>query len=222
MFEVEGLERALRSLGAVLESRALSYEVLGVGGSSLLLLGVITRPTADLDVVGLADGGTYRKADPLPDPLAGAVADVGLALDLAPDWLNVGPASLMDFELPKGFEDGSPSDGMGAWPSISPDALISSASSSTQRSIKVPEANTSPISRISHLPTTNSCSRRGKVRTLQSLGITIAHDRAVPTVRLRRHGGVTVRRTTFGWQVGWQSFDGATSGDAPTASQLSG
>jgi hypothetical protein len=105
MFEVEGLERALRSLGAVLESRALSYEVLVVGGSSLLLLGVITRPTADLDVVGLADGGTYRKADPLPDPLAGAVADVGLALDLAPDWLNVGPASLMDFDLPKGFEE---------------------------------------------------------------------------------------------------------------------
>src|SRR5713101_9436449 len=105
MFEVEGLEQALRSLGAVLESRALSYEVLVVGGSSLLLLGVITRPTADLDVVGLADGGIYRNADPLPDPLAGAVADVGLALGLAPNWLNAGPASLMDFGLPVGFEE---------------------------------------------------------------------------------------------------------------------
>lgn len=68
----------------------------------------------------------------------------------------------------------------------------------------------------------NSDLHPSKVRTLQSLGITIAHDRAVPTVRLRRHGGVTVRRTTFGWHVGWQSFDGAASGDAPTASQLSG
>ena len=68
MFEVEALERALRSLGAVLESRGLSYEVLVVGGSCLLLLGVITRPTADLDVVGLADGGVYRSADPLPSP----------------------------------------------------------------------------------------------------------------------------------------------------------
>lgn len=102
MFEVEGLERALRSLGAVLESRALSYEVLVVGGSSLLLLGVIARPTADVDV---AERGIYRKADPLPDPLVGAVADVGLALGLAPNWLNAGPASLMDFGLPDGFEE---------------------------------------------------------------------------------------------------------------------
>ena len=105
MFEVEGLEQALRSLGAVLESRALSYEVLVVGGSSLLLLGFITRPTADLDVVGLADDGIYRSADPLPDPLAAAVADVGLALGLAPNWLNAGPASLMDLGLPVGFEE---------------------------------------------------------------------------------------------------------------------
>ena len=104
MFEVEALERALHSLGAVLESRGYSYEVLVAGGSGLLLLGVITRPTADLDVVGLADGGVYRSADPLPGPLADAVADVGLALDLAPNWLNAGPASLMDFGLPEGFE----------------------------------------------------------------------------------------------------------------------
>jgi Nucleotidyltransferase of unknown function (DUF6036) len=105
MFEVEALERALQSLGAVLESRGLSYEVLVVGGSSLLLLGVIRRPTADLDVVGLADGGVYRSADPLPGPLADAAADVGLALQLAPNWLNAGAASLMDFGLPEGFEE---------------------------------------------------------------------------------------------------------------------
>ncbi len=105
MFEVEGLEQALRSLGAVLESRALSYEVLVVGGSSLLLLGVITRPTADLDVVGLADGGIYRNADPLPDPLAGAVADVGLALGLAPNHL-AGRTDLICFKLYAAVDQG--------------------------------------------------------------------------------------------------------------------
>lgn len=104
MFEEENLGRALRSLGAVLEDRGLSYELLVVGGSALLLLGVVTRPTADLDVVGLVSDGIYRKADPLPDPLVNAVADVGLALELAPTWLNAGPASLMDFGLPAGFE----------------------------------------------------------------------------------------------------------------------
>jgi hypothetical protein len=105
MFQLEGLERALRALGAVLESRDLSYQVLVVGGSSLLLLGFTTRATADLDVVGLVSGGIYTKADPLPDPLVGAVEDVALALGLASDWLNPGPASLMDFGLPPGFED---------------------------------------------------------------------------------------------------------------------
>jgi hypothetical protein len=105
MFEIEGLEQALRSLGAVLESRQLSYELLVVGGSSLLLLGVITRPTADLDVVALVEASVYRSAEPLPDPLLGAVAEVGQAFGLSTTWLNAGPASLMDFGLPNGFED---------------------------------------------------------------------------------------------------------------------
>jgi hypothetical protein len=104
MFELESLEHALRSLGAVLESRGTSYQVLAVGGSSLLLLNVIRRPTADLDVVGIVKDGRYVKAEPLPAPLTAAVADVGLALGLASNWLNPGPASLMDFGLPEGFE----------------------------------------------------------------------------------------------------------------------
>ena len=41
----------------------------------------------------------------MPDPLVDAVEDVAGALDLASDWLNPGPASLMDFGLPPGFEE---------------------------------------------------------------------------------------------------------------------
>ena len=44
----------------------------------------------------------------------------------------------------------------------------------------------------------------GKVGTLQSLGITIAHDRAARTPRARRHRAGTVVSEAFGWQVGWQ------------------
>jgi hypothetical protein len=76
-----------------------------VGGSSLLLLGLIDRPTRDLDVIGLARSDTYVKLDALPEPLSQAVADVGDALGLANDWLNIGPASLLDFGLPDGFRD---------------------------------------------------------------------------------------------------------------------
>jgi hypothetical protein len=105
MFGTEGLEEALRSLGAVLESRRLNYRLLVAGGSSLLLLGFVDRATADLDVVGIADSGGYRRGEPLPAPLVEAAADVGRALGLDPKWLNAGPASLVDLGLPEGLGD---------------------------------------------------------------------------------------------------------------------
>lgn len=100
----EQLEEALETLGAVLASRQLSGRILVAGGSSLLLLGVIDRPTADLDVVGLASGDHYVKAETIPVSLAQAARDVGEALGLPDNWLNNGPASLFDFGLPPGFE----------------------------------------------------------------------------------------------------------------------
>jgi len=100
----EQLEEALETLGAVLESRNISSRILVAGGSSLLLLGVIDRPTADLDVIGLASSDHYVKAETIPAPLAEAARDVGLALGLADNWLNNGPASLFDFGLPPAFE----------------------------------------------------------------------------------------------------------------------
>ncbi|TWD82223.1 hypothetical protein FB561_3351 [Kribbella amoyensis] len=104
MFALEGLEEALGTLGAVLRSRRTESRILVVGGSSLLLLGVVDRPTADLHVAGLAIEGGYVKAERIPPPLAEAVRDVGAALGLPDGWLNNGPASLFDFGLPDGYE----------------------------------------------------------------------------------------------------------------------
>jgi hypothetical protein len=100
-----GLDDALAALGGLLEARGLHYELVLVGGASLLLRGVIVRSTKDVDVLGARDasGGVVRLEE-LPEPLARAVADVGLAYGLAPDWLNLGPASLLDLGLPPGFE----------------------------------------------------------------------------------------------------------------------
>ena len=47
---VAELERALETLGRMLEQRKFEYEIAVVGGSALLLLGIIHRPTNDLDV----------------------------------------------------------------------------------------------------------------------------------------------------------------------------
>jgi hypothetical protein len=104
-FQLEALEEALRTLGAVLQQRGTAYSILVIGGGCLLLLRLIDRPTGDLDVVALAEKGVYRKIETLPAPLATAAAQVARALELADTWLNTGPASLMDLGLPAGWED---------------------------------------------------------------------------------------------------------------------
>jgi hypothetical protein len=99
------LERALETLGTVLERRGLRFELVAVGGSSLMLLGLISRPTKDLDVVArVEESGRYVSAEPLPPELEEARADVGRALGLGEEWLNPGPTDLLRLGLPEGFE----------------------------------------------------------------------------------------------------------------------
>ena len=103
MLERESLENALGLLGALLQEQGTAAQLVVVGGSNLLLLGVLDRPTADVDVVALRSDDAYVRADVLPASLVDAVADVGATLGLGPRWLNTGPVSLMDFGLPSGW-----------------------------------------------------------------------------------------------------------------------
>jgi hypothetical protein len=105
MLDSTALPRALRLLGGVLQERGLSYELVAAGGSALLLLGLLQRPTRDLDVVALVEGKRYIAANPLPPDLLNAVRDVGDTLGLGDDWLNPGPASLLELGLPEGFAE---------------------------------------------------------------------------------------------------------------------
>ena len=105
MIERQRLDEALATLGALLEERGEHIGVLVIGGGSLLLLGVVERPTADVDVVGYPSTVGYTKAETLPGFLATAVRDVGDALGLGPGWFNTGPAGLIDLGLPTGLED---------------------------------------------------------------------------------------------------------------------
>jgi hypothetical protein len=99
------LDRALETLGATLDARGQHYELVAIGGSRLMLVGRITRPTKDLDIVALVEHGRLVPADPMPADLAEASGDVGRALGLAEDWLNPGPTELLRFGLPEGFFD---------------------------------------------------------------------------------------------------------------------
>lgn len=98
------LVQALQTLGDLLESRGLSYELAVIGGSALMLSDLSIRPTRDLDVVAMVEGDSYRNADPLPTPLVQAIEDVAGNLGLQATWLNPGPTSLLDLGLPHGFE----------------------------------------------------------------------------------------------------------------------
>jgi hypothetical protein len=102
----EQLEAALAALGALLTARGLRFELVLVGGGNLILRGLITRPTTkDLDILGERALDLIRPLRPMPEPLRGAVMDVGRAFGLADDWLNVGPDSLLDLGLPDGFTE---------------------------------------------------------------------------------------------------------------------
>ncbi len=101
-----GLEVALSALGDVLAYRGEAYEIILVGGGDLVLRGIVARSTKDADIVGQRlRNGRIVPLRRLPDALAKAVSEVAEAHDLALDWLNVGPESLLDLGLPAGFED---------------------------------------------------------------------------------------------------------------------
>jgi hypothetical protein len=103
MFDVGTLEEALNLLGQLLLDRGHRFEVVAIGGGGLLLIGLIDRPTKDLDLVALRTGNSLAPVGILPGALAEAVEDVARVLGLAPNWLNGGPDSLLRFGLPENF-----------------------------------------------------------------------------------------------------------------------
>lgn len=78
-------------------------EIVVIGGSALLALGLIRRATRDVDVLAIARENELLPASPLPAPLAQARDRVARDFGLADDWLNPGPTDLLRWGLPEGF-----------------------------------------------------------------------------------------------------------------------
>jgi hypothetical protein len=97
------LEESLAVLGESLAERGVAFEIVAVGGGGLLLLGLISRPTADLDVVAFIEDGRYVKPAALPVAMAEAARATARVMGIRDDWVNAGPAALLDFGLPAGF-----------------------------------------------------------------------------------------------------------------------
>ncbi len=99
----EDADRLLGALGEQLAAAGKRFELIVNGGSALLALGLIERSTRDIDIVALRTGEGPVSAEPLPPSLREARDHVTRDFSLAPDWLNSGPTSLLDFGLPEGF-----------------------------------------------------------------------------------------------------------------------
>ena len=98
------LETAVRALGELLGARGHHYEMVLIGGGNLILRGLVTRPTTkDLDVLGAWSPTGVAALEKMPGPLAVAIEDVALAYGLSSDWMNLGPAAILDHGVPSGF-----------------------------------------------------------------------------------------------------------------------
>ncbi|CAN5574777.1 hypothetical protein BH23CHL8_BH23CHL8_00740 [soil metagenome] len=97
--------RAVGDLGDLLAERRLAYELVIIGGATLLLRGMVTRAvTQDVDVVAEVRDGRLVAVHEIDPKLATAVRDVAALHGLLPDWLNTAPSGLMDLGLPAGFQ----------------------------------------------------------------------------------------------------------------------
>jgi hypothetical protein len=101
----DSAEQILSALGEQLAARGERYELVVIGGSGLLALGLIERSTKDVDIVALRSGDELDSADPLPAGLRAARDLVARDFSLPTDWLNPGPTQLLDLGLPDGFVD---------------------------------------------------------------------------------------------------------------------
>ena len=102
---LDHLIEALEFVGAELEENKADIELLVAGKSNLLLLGLASRPTRDIDVIGIHENDNFIKATILPDEVSKALVRVRRVMELPEDWINVAASSVMDQGLPKGFED---------------------------------------------------------------------------------------------------------------------
>lgn len=103
---ISGANRADELLNALAEQLAAaeeSFQLVVIGGTALLALGLIERSTRDVDVVALATTQGLGPADPLPPALARARDRVARDFAVPADWLNPGPTELLRFGLPDGF-----------------------------------------------------------------------------------------------------------------------
>lgn len=104
MIDGKNIESILIALDRqILASGGGPISLVVCGGTALAALGLVSRTTKDVDVLGSLEKGRVRKIGRFPDWLGAAAAKVAVDFDLPADWLNLGPESQLDTGLPRGL-----------------------------------------------------------------------------------------------------------------------
>ncbi len=98
-------DELLAALGEQLAAVGYECELVVIGWSGLLALGLIDRATRDVDLLALRAGDELRTPQPFPPELIAAAERVSRDYGMPSDWLNAGPSSLLELGLPEGFLD---------------------------------------------------------------------------------------------------------------------
>jgi len=82
---------------------APDMEVLCCGASALCVLGLLTRSTMDVDVLGVVvRDRDLNPCEVFPEEMERAIANAGLELGLAEDWFNGSASRLLERGVPEG------------------------------------------------------------------------------------------------------------------------
>ncbi|MDY6795769.1 MAG: nucleotidyl transferase AbiEii/AbiGii toxin family protein [Actinomycetota bacterium] len=105
MFDHQDVETYLRALDEQLGLEGHHIELVVCGGTALNVLGLASRSTKDIDVVGIIEGGEtleLHEAD-LEGWFRESAGRVARDFDLPDEWINNGPTSMVRTGLPEGF-----------------------------------------------------------------------------------------------------------------------
>lgn len=100
----------MKAVGDLLEEEGERVGIVVVGGTAMILRGVVTRSTEDVDILAIAHPGAegtqgaIRPPDPLPASLRRAMAKVARDFNLPEDWMNSTVAAQWQTGLPPGLE----------------------------------------------------------------------------------------------------------------------
>lgn len=106
--QLDGVFKLLN--GRLERNEAPPIGIVVCGGAAMIVTGLLSRTTTDVDIVAILDESERLVAPvPLPDSLLRAAAEVAEIMQLPENWLNNGPSrdegGLFQMGLPEGFQD---------------------------------------------------------------------------------------------------------------------